>query len=352
MAQGVLNQSSMVWKEGLPNWVSVAQLSQSSNRPANDNIPTNTSAAATNSLPKDEPVPVQEQVPVDDSVPTPAQAPAPASSGTSHNTHNPELAHLGTQGIQESQGLHTADNSINNQTQPIDSNIQWFYAANGQSVGPMTTKDLHNKFETKELGPETMVWHANMTSWTPASQILELKPAFEIKQDLHGSKEPQNEEVSSSPSVMRKSRFLSQDEGDTGSYTPKFSPPEPTNQQNMIRPGAIYFYVIAGLTLLVAFLTLSSGSKYSSNNENVMIGLAVYIILAITFTAMGIFGRRNKWVYIAGIVLYGLDTIATIATFNMIASGVHLLFLAGLIRGFFPVPEQAKIAKSKPLKTR
>ncbi len=50
---------------------------------------------------------------------------------------------------------------------------QWYYASNGQQVGPLDEADLQRRFTAGELPGETLVWASHLAQWMPASSVPE-----------------------------------------------------------------------------------------------------------------------------------------------------------------------------------
>ncbi len=53
-------------------------------------------------------------------------------------------------------------------------NDQWYYARNGERIGPVALESLRAMAYAGTLYPQDMVWHESMTQWSPASTISEL----------------------------------------------------------------------------------------------------------------------------------------------------------------------------------
>lgn len=53
---------------------------------------------------------------------------------------------------------------------------EWFYARDGQQVGPISKHELVALFQTGQLAPETYVWHESLKEWQTASSIPGLVP--------------------------------------------------------------------------------------------------------------------------------------------------------------------------------
>ncbi|WP_072387019.1 DUF4339 domain-containing protein [Hyphomicrobium sp. CS1BSMeth3] len=56
-------------------------------------------------------------------------------------------------------------------------NGDWYYATDGDAVGPVTLSDLERMARRGQLRREHLVWTASMSGWEPASSIAELWPA-------------------------------------------------------------------------------------------------------------------------------------------------------------------------------
>lgn len=48
---------------------------------------------------------------------------------------------------------------------------EWFYAKNGQQVGPVTMEQLRELARSGGLDPKDLVWTSSMKDWTPAGQV-------------------------------------------------------------------------------------------------------------------------------------------------------------------------------------
>lgn len=55
---------------------------------------------------------------------------------------------------------------------------QWFYAANDQSAGPVSTGQLTEMFSSKTLSPQTLVWRDGLANWTEASTLEQFASVF------------------------------------------------------------------------------------------------------------------------------------------------------------------------------
>ena len=48
----------------------------------------------------------------------------------------------------------------------------WYYAENGQILGPVSDYLIKEKFETNELCESTLVWHESMSDWTEIKNLM------------------------------------------------------------------------------------------------------------------------------------------------------------------------------------
>ena len=59
---------------------------------------------------------------------------------------------------------------------PMPVAIQYFYAANGQQMGPVTIEQLKALFAGRTVNKDTLVWKQGMANWTVLKEVEELKP--------------------------------------------------------------------------------------------------------------------------------------------------------------------------------
>jgi hypothetical protein len=121
------------------------------------------------------------------------------------------------------------------------------------------------------------------------------------------------------------------------------------------RSGANWFYWIAGLTLVTSVIGLMGGGWsffLSLGITRLIDGFAVYfadsfgeatkviaIVLDIFITALFIglgylSNKRQLWAYLAGIILFGLDSLLSLVTFNVLGLIVHCVVMFLMIRGY------------------
>ncbi|MFV0553730.1 MAG: CD225/dispanin family protein [Mangrovibacterium sp.] len=62
----------------------------------------------------------------------------------------------------------------------------FFYTKDGENFGPLSISQL----KAEGISPETLVWHAELTEWTPASKVSELKALFVEEDDAQSQPPP------------------------------------------------------------------------------------------------------------------------------------------------------------------
>lgn len=49
--------------------------------------------------------------------------------------------------------------------------MEWYYAQDGESVGPLSEPDWQQLIASGKIAPDTLVWHDGMAEWQPFSQV-------------------------------------------------------------------------------------------------------------------------------------------------------------------------------------
>lgn len=57
--------------------------------------------------------------------------------------------------------------------------MSWYYAKNGQQIGPVEVTVLQNLYRAGQLAPGDLVWTDGMTTWLPASNIPAITGGFQ-----------------------------------------------------------------------------------------------------------------------------------------------------------------------------
>ncbi|MDO6491175.1 MAG: SPFH domain-containing protein [Cellulophaga sp.] len=58
---------------------------------------------------------------------------------------------------------------------PMPTQVQYFYAANGQQMGPVTFDKLKELFANRTINKDSLLWKQGMANWTALQEIEELK---------------------------------------------------------------------------------------------------------------------------------------------------------------------------------
>lgn len=61
---------------------------------------------------------------------------------------------------------------------PLPTQTQWYYAADGQSMGPISQAQMETAVQAGQVENSTMVWHAGMGGWQAAGEVPQLAAVF------------------------------------------------------------------------------------------------------------------------------------------------------------------------------
>lgn len=61
---------------------------------------------------------------------------------------------------------------------PLPQSTVYYAAIDGQQQGPFDRGSVEQKIKAGEIGRATLIWHADLSEWTPAEKIAELSAAF------------------------------------------------------------------------------------------------------------------------------------------------------------------------------
>ena len=64
-------------------------------------------------------------------------------------------------------------NAYNGINQTINSSVQYYYAKDGQKIGPYSENDIFNFISSGQIHNQTYLWKTGMTGWLLAEQFLE-----------------------------------------------------------------------------------------------------------------------------------------------------------------------------------
>lgn len=121
------------------------------------------------------------------------------------------------------------------------------------------------------------------------------------------------------------------------------------------KSGANWFYWIAGLTLLTSVIGLTGGEwrfflslgttqiidaiAYGAASElgeaTKVIAIVLDIFITAMFVAFGVLAnKRLFWAYIVGMVVFFMDGLVSLAIFDWLGAGMHVLALFFMFRGY------------------
>jgi hypothetical protein len=114
--------------------------------------------------------------------------------------------------------------------------------------------------------------------------------------------------------------------------------------------GSMYFVVGLASTLLVDSIFVEVAKDFGDGSMVVKaIGLGISLFIAGIFALFGLFANRGKnWAFIAGMILYVLDSLLMLAFQEWLGLIFHGVFLFGLYGGWRALAELNKLASPKP----
>ncbi|MBI5071026.1 MAG: zinc-ribbon domain-containing protein, partial [Deltaproteobacteria bacterium] len=57
---------------------------------------------------------------------------------------------------------------------PAQAEVEWYVAVSDAQVGPLLPAGVKQRWETGEIGPDSLVWRPGMADWSPLSSVQEL----------------------------------------------------------------------------------------------------------------------------------------------------------------------------------
>lgn len=121
------------------------------------------------------------------------------------------------------------------------------------------------------------------------------------------------------------------------------------------KSGANWFYWIAGLTLITSIMSLLGGGwrfflslgttqlidaiAYAAAGDlgeaTKVIAMVLDIFIIAMFVAFGVLAnKRQFWVYMLGMVVFGLDGLVSLVISDWLGAGMHVLALVFMFRGY------------------
>ncbi|HYE84643.1 MAG TPA: hypothetical protein VEG39_21080 [Clostridia bacterium] len=130
---------------------------------------------------------------------------------------------------------------------------------------------------------------------------------------------------------------------------------EKLEAENRVKDGAGWFYWIAGLSVINTLITFFGGNwnfviglgitqvldaiayEFSLEAGNIfnLIAVAMDIFIAGIFAYFGLqAGKRKRWAFILGMVLYALDGLLFLLVSDWMSIGFHILALYSIFKGY------------------
>jgi hypothetical protein len=120
--------------------------------------------------------------------------------------------------------------------------------------------------------------------------------------------------------------------------------------ENQFKNGANWFYWIAGLSLInslilyvggnISFIVgfgitqLIDGIIYTVTNSFHPIGIIPNLIISGLFVVFGYYaGKHEKWAFIVGLIIYGLDSLIFLLTKQWLSFGFHVFAGFMILKG-------------------
>ncbi len=142
---------------------------------------------------------------------------------------------------------------------------QWYYAKNGQQLGPVNRDTLQDLATSGQLAPSDLVWTEGMPAWVPARSTPGLFPAAPTPGPAPVSTTPYQvkppEEVTR-PYIPRP-EFERGPEPDEGDYTPRYRTPAGPNKALIAVGAVVAVLVVIGVIVLIAVLAKGSDNPRS-----------------------------------------------------------------------------------------
>jgi hypothetical protein len=156
-----------------------------------------------------------------------------------------------------------------------------------------------------------------------------LKPAMERPQEQASSSEQ------SSPSTLEKLKAESQVRSGANVFF-LIAAMSLLNSIILLAGASWYFLIGLGMTQVVDGLSMGIADNVSSGAATMVRGIGFVLVVGISavFVLFGVYGRRmQKWPFIAGMVMYGLDGLLLLAVRDYLGFVFHLFFLFLIYNG-------------------
>jgi len=218
--------------------------------------------------------------------------------------------------------------------------------ADGQEYGPAGLQDLLTWFQQGRLLPESEVTRSDLDYWAPAGSFEELaaKPAA-LRMAIPALAQPAP--IAHSQTALPTAARLP-------APAPQLAEPEvPALDEALVaqlRGGASWFFWIAGLSLINSLAALTGSNwgfvlglgvtqvidaiAHQIGGAGPAVGFALDLVASGLFIGCGLLARRGlAWVFVVGMVLYGLDGLLFLLVGDWFGLAFHVFVLFCLFKG-------------------
>lgn len=140
-----------------------------------------------------------------------------------------------------------------------------------------------------------------------------------------------------------------------------------TFPEHRIANGANWFYWIAGLSAVNSVALLTGGDwsfiiglgitqvidaialGMEAGTTGKLVAVAFDLVILGIVVAFGVFGRKSKWIYLVGMLLFALDTVIFVMVADWIGVGFHALVLFLMWPGFMAFAESTSFVPAPEL---
>ena len=193
--------------------------------------------------------------------------------------------------------------------------------ADGKQYGPASLRLLENWILEGRLPAQQSVKRSDMEDWALAGDFTELQPIFESAANVAAPAAAQTATASKAPATLAQ-----------------------------LKPGASWFYWIAGLSLINS-IAAASGSSWrffvglgitqmlddlaaQMGGSGKAVALVLDLMVTGLFVVFGVFAHKAQtWAFIVGMALFALDGLLLLITQQWVGVAFHVLVLFFLFRG-------------------
>lgn len=114
--------------------------------------------------------------------------------------------------------------------------------------------------------------------------------------------------------------------------------------------GGVVFVIGLGVTLVIDAIAKGASDELGGNPVVLGMGFLFSLIFDLIFVAFGYFAiKGNRWAFITGMILYGLDAVLMLLFQDWLGFGFHLYFMWGIWSGLQALGKLKALQASDPL---